>query len=534
MKRKITFFIMMFLLMSSSIFAETTNSKNTTVACSAPTGYTLLECVEDKTAGDAFLVYKAETTSAATTATAAVDPTNSSNKAILFSNKNYGQYLKLNVTLPCNRSLGDYEAISFKVYSVAGIGNYQNLKVGINQNMFDVANNGSNGLTTWTTLERTFPTGFSAYSSLKTFTLEFGFRTSAKDYYIDDIMLKEKATTPPCGGPYYTVTLNPGSGTCASASVTETEVGSGVTLPSASPSAKCGVAGFIFAGWAQSAVTETTTVPTLVSAGAFALSQNTTLFAVYTNGTVYNSNPVCSVSLNGTISGGWLIMEDFEGKNISESLLMKNIFNETIVGTATVVANPTIADEKVAHVTIASGNYNTLLKLNLTLPVNKVLANYEQLRFDLYRLANDGNYKKMYIWVDGAKVFEDADYIQQAPATTWTAKTYSFTNLTAGNSFELALGISTDAGNYMIDNVRLFPKADTTTGIDSANSGIKVFKSNNGIGVYCTGNQLLEVYNIAGQKIKSIITTDGLNTIPVSVKGLVVLKIANSRLKIIL
>jgi hypothetical protein len=188
----------------------------------------------------------------------------------------------------------------------------------------------------------------------------------------------------------------------------------------------------------------------------------------------------------------------------------------------------------VAHVTIASGNYNTLLKLNLTLPTNKVLANYDQLRFDLYRLATDGNYKKMYIWVDGAKVFEDADYIQQAAATTWTAKTYNFTNLTAGNSFELALGISTDVGNYMIDNVRLFPKADTTTGIENVNSNIKAFKLYNGIGVYCAGNQMLEVYNIAGQKIKSIITADGLNIIPVSVKGLVVLKIANSRLKIIL
>lgn len=534
MKRKITFFIMMLLLMSSGIFAETTNSKNTTVACSAPTGYTLLECVEDKTAGDAFLVYKAENSSSATTATAAVDPTNSSNKAILFSNKNYGHYLKLNVTLPCNRSLGDYEAISFKVYSVAGVGTYQDIKVGINQNLTAVTNNGGNNLTTWTTLERTFPTGFSAYSSLKTFTLEFGFRTSAKDYYIDDIMLKEKATTPPCGGPYYTVTLNPGSGTCASASVTETEVGSGVTLPSASASAKCGVAGYSFAGWAQSAVTETTTIPTLLPAGALALTDNVTLYAVYSDGTIYNSNPVCSVSLNGTIVSGWLMMEDFEGKALAESVEMKDIYGEATVGTATVAANPTISDEKVAHISIVSGNYNTILKLNFTLPEGKVLANYEQLRFDLYRLTGDANYKKMYIGVNGVKVFEDTDYIQQAPSITWTVKTYDLNDLTSGNSFELALGILTDEGNYMIDNVRLFPKADQTTEIEKLNSEIRVFKLQSGVGIICKGNQTLEIYNIAGQKITSLITKEGLNAIDLSLYGSMVIKIGDKRIKVML
>lgn len=40
MNRKITFFTTMFLIMSSGIFAETTNTKIATVACSAPNGYT--------------------------------------------------------------------------------------------------------------------------------------------------------------------------------------------------------------------------------------------------------------------------------------------------------------------------------------------------------------------------------------------------------------------------------------------------------------------------------------------------------------
>lgn len=163
--------------------------------------------------------------------------------------------------------------------------------------------------------------------------------------------------------------------------------------------------------------------------------------------------------------------EDFESKTLTESLEMKNVYAGPVVGTASVVANPTVTEEKSAQIVIASGNYNTLLKLILTLPVGKVLANYEQLSFDIYRMAGDANYKKMYIWVDGAKVFEDGSYIQQAPATTWTTKTYNLTNLSAGNTFEIAFGISTDAGNYLIDNVKLKEKVVTNTYTVAFNPG---------------------------------------------------------------
>ncbi len=106
--------------------------------------------------------------------------------------------MRLNVTLPCNRTLNDYQAISFRAYRSGGIGTYQNLKVGINGNMSDVTNNGDNTLSSWTTLERAFPAGFSSYSSLKTFTLELGFRIGTIDYYIDQVMLKEKAGLSVC------------------------------------------------------------------------------------------------------------------------------------------------------------------------------------------------------------------------------------------------------------------------------------------------------------------------------------------------
>ena len=77
--------------------------------------------------------------------------------------------------------------------------------------------------------------------------------------------------------PKYTVTLVPGSGTCA-ASVTETSAGAGVTLPT--PTLDCG--DWEFAGWATSAVaTETSSKPATLLTGTYKPASNITLYAVY-------------------------------------------------------------------------------------------------------------------------------------------------------------------------------------------------------------------------------------------------------------
>lgn len=77
----------------------------------------------------------------------------------------------------------------------------------------------------------------------------------------------------------YTVTLNAGSGTCA-ASVTEASAGAGVTLPTPTLD---GCDEWKFAGWktTSAVTTETTTKPTLIPAGNYKPTANTTLYAVY-------------------------------------------------------------------------------------------------------------------------------------------------------------------------------------------------------------------------------------------------------------
>lgn len=73
--------------------------------------------------------------------------------------------------------------------------------------------------------------------------------------------------------PVYTVTLGDNSST-----LTEESAGAGVTLPTRST-----LNGYTFAGWSETNVSaETTTAPTIISAGSYAPTANITLYPVYT------------------------------------------------------------------------------------------------------------------------------------------------------------------------------------------------------------------------------------------------------------
>ena len=80
----------------------------------------------------------------------------------------------------------------------------------------------------------------------------------------------------------YTVTFDAGNGTCATASLTETEWNAGVTLPNATPSTACATEGYTFVGWAENEIAESMTAPELYAAGStYHPADNITLFAVY-------------------------------------------------------------------------------------------------------------------------------------------------------------------------------------------------------------------------------------------------------------
>ncbi|MDX9747238.1 MAG: lamin tail domain-containing protein [Paludibacter sp.] len=108
--------------------------------------------------------------------------------------------------------------------------------------------------------------------------------------------------------PTYTVTFDKGTGDCATASLTESIGGAGVTLPTATPPASCVAQNWEFAGWAAASQSESTTSPTLYAAGAtYNPVSNITLYAVYK---VMGSGGMTPTSNTITIGGsttGWTI-----------------------------------------------------------------------------------------------------------------------------------------------------------------------------------------------------------------------------------
>lgn len=80
------------------------------------------------------------------------------------------------------------------------------------------------------------------------------------------------------GAQSYTVTFNPGNGTCATASMACFE-NEEMDLPVATPSADCQVDGWTFAGWATDSIATASTASLVPS--RYAPTQNITLYAVY-------------------------------------------------------------------------------------------------------------------------------------------------------------------------------------------------------------------------------------------------------------
>ena len=102
--------------------------------------------------------------------------------------------------------------------------------------------------------------------------------------------------------PPYTVTFEPGTGTCATTELTESASGAGVTLPEA---ASCtNPDGYVFAGWSETNIEiATATAPTLFTAGnLYYPTDNTTLYAVYKTEATSEGTP--TLDKTNTISDG--------------------------------------------------------------------------------------------------------------------------------------------------------------------------------------------------------------------------------------
>lgn len=97
-------------------------------------------------------------------------------------------------------------------------------------------------------------------------------------------------------------------------------------------------------------------------------------------------------------------------------------------------------------------------------------------------------------------------------------------------------GASEAAGYNKMDNIQFnaYSLLSTGSGVVLPPSDVNISISNGIIRFNANAGQKLEIYNAAGQKLISKQTIDGLNTIPLTAKGLVIVKVGNWISKIIL
>ena len=72
------------------------------------------------------------------------------------------------------------------------------------------------------------------------------------------------------------------------------------------------------------------------------------------------------------------------------------------------------------------------------------------------------------------------------------------------------------------------------TGLSMLNSNLKAYVSNGNVSLNALAGQTIELFNSVGQKLKSQLAVNGLNTIQLSAKGIVLVKVGNQISKVVL
>lgn len=152
-----------------------------------------------------------------------------------------------------------------------------------------------------------------------------------------------------------------------------------------------------------------------------------------------------------------------------------------------------------------------------------------------------------YSIVDGATNDQSAIYVQSAfsatePTTGWIDATdASGTDLANVGSVAIRQGGATTTPAMLIDGIRVATSwADavtpgvTTSLSDNTSDSDKIFAAGSQIFAEAKAGELVEVYTVAGQKIASVTAIDGLNTLNVNAKGILIVKVADRIAKVIL
>ena len=123
--------------------------------------------------------------------------------------------------------------------------------------------------------------------------------------------------------------------------------------------------------------------------------------------------------------------------------------------------------------------------------------------------------------------------IAGSPFTVTGETSKTIADLTAGTTYYYTVVAKNGSVATAVSN-EIAVTTSTGTGLSNAVKNMNLRAVNGNIVLNAEAGQLVEVYNSLGQKVGSRLTSEGVNTIPARVKGVVFVKIGSEVSKLIM
>lgn len=166
-----------------------------------------------------------------------------------------------------------------------------------------------------------------------------------------------------------------------------------------------------------------------------------------------------------TASAAPLTVCDFEAYELGTTWTVWNRYGVDDVSTATVVADPTNANNKVLHVVVKKWNSHPEFVIPSELTGSALTARYGNLRFQMYRNPSEAaDYKQLAVFLGAEEVYRDEGYPYQGDKGQWQSRTYTLKQVASDNTSNvIRLGFNHDNSDYYLDNIQLVGEYDDYT-----------------------------------------------------------------------
>lgn len=160
-----------------------------------------------------------------------------------------------------------------------------------------------------------------------------------------------------------------------------------------------------------------------------------------------------------------LMVCDFENYEVGTKWTMWSRFGGGEASMATVVTDPTNANNKVLHVVVKNWNSHPEFTVPGGLVGKGITDRYGTVRCQLYRSNGEtADYKQFAVFLGSDELYRDEGYPYQGDKNVWQTRNYALKAASDNNtSTALRLGIHHEDSEYYLDNIQLVGEYDDYT-----------------------------------------------------------------------